>query len=101
MSTQISASNAYTFLIIMILYLYSIIKDNSYSNKTMILIGLFGGMLAMSRGDGILIIPFIILLSIINENINFKNVSLIIISFILIIAPNSLEITIISICITL
>ena len=91
MSTQISASNAYTFLIIMILYLYSIIKDNSYSNKTMILIGLFGGMLAMSRGDGILIIPFIILLSIINENINFKNVSLIIISFILIIAPNSLR----------
>ena len=58
----------------------------------MILIGLFGGMLVLaSRGDGILNIPFIILLSIINENINFKNVSLIIISFILIIAPNSLR----------
>ena len=89
------------FLIIMILYLYSIIKDNSYSNKTMILIGLFGGMLAMSRGDGILIIPFIIFISIINENINFKNVSLIIISFILIIAPNSLGNNHHFVCITL
>ena len=91
MSTQISASTLYVFLIsCVLLFYYRFLKFHDIKHS--IFLGISLGLLTLSRADAILIIPaIIILLTFIHRNISFKYTIVFALSSLLIIAPMSLR----------
>ena len=85
MSSQISASTLYVFLIVFVLYFYNKISlENSYKN--MCYLGISLGLLTLARADAILLIPAIfILLTLFHKKINIqKSIIMVIVSAIII-----------------
>ena len=91
MSTQISASTVYVFLISCVLLFYHrLLKFRDIKHS--IFLGISLGLLTLSRADAILIIPaIIILLTFIHRNISSKYTLVFALSSLLIIAPLSVR----------
>ena len=91
MSTQISASTLYVFLISCVLLFYHrLLKFHDIKHS--IFLGISLGLLTLSRADAILIIPaIIILLTFIHRNISSKYTLVFALSSLLIIAPMSVR----------
>ena len=91
MSTQISASTLYVFLITsVLLFYYRLLRFNDL--KHALLLGFSLGLLTLSRADAILIIPaIIILLKFLHKNVSIKNTIIFALTSLLIIAPMSLR----------
>ena len=91
MSTQISASTVYVFLMSCVLLFYHrLLKFRDIKHS--IFLGISLGLLTLSRADAILIIPaIIILLTFIHRNISSKYTLVFALSSLLIIAPLSVR----------
>ena len=91
MSTQISASTVYVFLISCVLLFYHrLLKFHDIKHS--IFLGISLGLLTLSRADAILIIPaIIILLTFFHRNISSKYTLVFALSSLLIIAPLSVR----------
>ena len=91
MSTQISASTLYVFLISCVLLFYHrLLKFHDIKHS--IFLGISLGLLTLSRADAILIIPaIIILLTFIHRNISSKYTLVFALSSLLIISPMSVR----------
>tara|TARA_B100001057_G_C22867901_1_gene957412 strand:+ start:5939 stop:7177 length:1239 start_codon:yes stop_codon:yes gene_type:complete len=91
MSTQISASTLYVFLITsVLLFYYRLLKLNNIKNA--FILGFSLGLLTLSRADAILIIPAIItLLLLLHKNISYKNTMIFTLTSLLVIAPMSIR----------
>ena len=91
MSTQISASTLYVFLITsVLLFYYRLLRFNDL--KHALLLGFSLGLLTLSRADAILIIPaIIILLKFLHKNVSIKNTIIFALTSLLIIAPMSIR----------
>ena len=91
MSTQISASTLYVFLITsVLLFYYRLLRFNDL--KHALLLGFSLGLLTLSRADAILIIPAIlILLKFLHKNVSIKNTIIFALTSLLIIAPMSIR----------
>tara|TARA_B100000963_G_scaffold334966_1_gene328659 strand:- start:846 stop:2084 length:1239 start_codon:yes stop_codon:yes gene_type:complete len=91
MSTQISASTLYVFLITcVLLFYYRLLKLNNIKNA--FILGFSLGLLTLSRADAILIIPAIItLLLLLHKNISYKNTIIFTLTSLLVIAPMSIR----------
>lgn len=91
MSTQISASTLYVFLIsCVLLFYYRFLKFHDIKHS--IFLGISLGLLTLSRADAILIIPaIVILLTFFHRNISSKYTLVFALSSLLIIAPMSVR----------
>tara|TARA_X000001036_G_C20608736_1_gene778124 strand:+ start:132 stop:1382 length:1251 start_codon:yes stop_codon:yes gene_type:complete len=91
MSSQISASTLYVFLIsAVILFYYKLIYEKTFKNA--VILGSLLGFLTLARADAILLIPAItMMLFLLHKSVEYKKIITIVLLSIIIISPMSIR----------